>query len=497
MEKGFRRVDTTLRKRRLISNFLRKLEEKDITLVKMERIADRLLEMGKEVIPVLLKHLENVEDEELISRYALIIEYLNYEDFINPLINIMLKKKNYNNVASLLTTLRNLNAELISPFFYKLSSRLKSSLLFLPPKNLDNEDRALLFIEEFLDIPRDLQFSLIKKYSKSQEYIEFLDILVEHHDPEIVKAVIDALGRIPSDRSYRILNRVIKQSGREELIKRAKRSLLRLKFLGFEGELKTIPSPPVYRSYITYYDCEGNRSIWMARSNEKNPKRVDTIWLIINDLVGIKETFGHKNILKDDFDSIIERIEEDETLVEVEYDYLLRLISDAMHINYIKGIPFPMEFLFRKKIFYEDLLPPEPYNPSFEDILGNGIEVDREMEEKMGSILEREEFRGFILESERVYEWIRSIMNCGMDGLYERFYKEVINPELEWIKRRLILTADLMKRRGASKEELLPVLSAIYRIEDYNNPFIKRLALESLGNSLSLLRAIGDVIQDA
>jgi hypothetical protein len=494
MEKGCKKVDTTFKKRRLIVDYLKSLEDKNITLVKMEKIANELLEMGKDVVPILLKNIENSEDEEIISKYTLIIEYLNYEDFINPLINIMLKKKNYNAVASILTTLRNLDAEEVYPFFYKLSSEVRNSLLFLPPPtSFDNEDRLILFIEEFLQAPRDLQLSLIKKYGKSKKYIDFLDMLLDYHDTEIVKAAIDSLGRIPHDKSYMSLNRIIKQSNREDVIKRAKRALLRLKFLGFDGELryKEFLSPSIYKSYISYYDCEGNRSVWFARNNEGNSKRVNTILLIINDSSGIVDTLGHRNILKSDFDSIIDRVKEDENLVRIDYEYLLRLIRDAIYINYSKNIPLPIEFLFRKKIFYNDLLPPEPYIPSFENFSISEINIDKEMMAKMEGILDMDEFKGFIFENDKVYDYAREIINYGTN-VYNRFYSEIIYPNLNYIERRLKLTADLMIKNGCPREKVLPVLFAGFNIRDYNNPFIKRLIIESLKNSINILKIIED-----
>jgi hypothetical protein len=71
-----------------------------------------------------------------------------------------------------------------------------------------------------------------------------------------------------------------------------------------------------------------------------------------------------------------------------------------------------------------------------------------------------------------------------MASLLERFCKELLAPETERIRRRLLLTADLMQNTGIERQLVEMTLAAAVSLDAprflRHHPFLRRLALESM-----------------
>ena len=88
-------------------------------------------------------------------------------------------------------------------------------------------------------------------------------------------------------------------------------------------------------------------------------------------------------------------------------------------------------------------------------------------------------------------EWIAlekpagsGVLSLRMASLLERFCEELLAPETERIRRRLLLTADLMQNTGIERQFVEITLAAAVSLDAprfrRHHPFLCRLALESM-----------------
>ena len=115
---------------------------------------------------------------------------------------------------------------------------------------------------------------------------------------------------------------------------------------------------------------------------------------------------------------------------------------------------------------------------------------------RSAALFDDDYFAAWFLASPRVYdyaeEWIELEKMAGermlvkeMESLLERFCGELLVPEMEMIRERLILTADLMLHTGRGKELVGQTLAVALNLMNsvlplHKHPFLKRFALESM-----------------
>lgn len=115
------KVDTRLRQRRIIDGFIKRLEGEELTLSQMERLTEKLVRLGPQVGPALIKKIARCRDEAAISRYLFALEYLDDDSLINPLLEILMKGEGDPAIkARILSTLRYFEVPIGGPIIYRL-----------------------------------------------------------------------------------------------------------------------------------------------------------------------------------------------------------------------------------------------------------------------------------------------------------------------------------------------------------------------------------------
>jgi hypothetical protein len=137
---------------------------------------------------------------------------------------------------------------------------------------------------------------------------------------------------------------------------------------------------------------------------------------------------------------------------------------------------------------------PFPYRPNFDEFpLGRGLSY-QEGEEISREMFANPFFAGWFLAGERVNELAGEYRrDPEKDQVLELFCNELLAPELQLIKERLLSCADLL-RRCSNERSLVAKLLALAGslvgspLPHHLHPFLRRFALESLeiaGEALS------------
>lgn len=500
------KVDYTLKERRLIDDSLQQLEDEEMTLPQLERLGQRLLKMGNQVGPVLLKRISACQDEALLSRYLFVLESLEDERLVLPLIDILFNQQGDERLkARILSTLRYFDVPVNGPVIGRLfpdalrpASPSAGKFLSLMEEN----DLLLsLFLEGFYRFPREMKINTIKELARCQgeKALFLLDILAEGNDKEVALAAIEALGRIRTVKAARVLEKIIRRGLRPQLVKAARRSRLRLMFLGIRDGQGAPPSEKVgeiYRAYVSRIDTHGNRYLWVARHLVQDSDLVENVCLVINEECGLVDCIGANSSAKEDFDSMMKRVKKEEFVAEISYAYSLALLKDALARNEAAGFVAPAEFCLRKRTFGEDDLTSQEYHPSFPDYNLADIARDQRLYLKGDELLDWKEFEEWCIDDDGVYDLASELARLGPEGaekkgekgglpLYRKFLEEVVIPKLPVLKRRLILMADLLAQGHLNEGKVKLILATTLTLDqDLGlvgcHPFIRRLLAESL-----------------
>ena len=355
----------------------------------------------------------------------------------------------------------------------------------------DNELLLSLFLEGFYHLPKEVKIRAIRDLGRHQGEgaLFLLDIMAEASDRDSAMAAIGALGRIRSHKAVKILERISRRSLRPQLVKAARRSMLRLNFLGIRGEeVGTKPwAGEVYKVFLSRIDPCGNRYLWFSRRRVEDEEALENMCLVINEECGIIECTGSFSSDRLDFDATIRRARKEEAIFEVAHDYGLIILKDALMQNERSGYALPPDFILRKKIFTDDDLTPEDYRPRFPGYNLNDIVNDRRLYLKTGELLDLREFSDWNISEEGVYhladEMMRAKEERARGVIFRRCLNQVVIPLAPTMRERLTLMADLFSRGGQERKARLT-------LEDSDllcHPFLRRLTAESLKAATKIL----------
>lgn len=503
------KIDYTLKERRLIEDSLRQLVDEDMTLPQLERLGERLSKMGDQVGPILLERISACQDEALMSRYMFILESLDDERLVAPLIDILFTKGGDARLkARILSTLRYFDVPINGPVIGRLfpdalrpSSPSAGKFLTL----LEENDLLLsLFLEGFYHLPREAKINTVKELARCQgeKALFLLDILAEGSDKEVALAAIEALGRVRSVKAARVLDNIIRRGLRPALVKAARRSRLRLMFLGIQAVQGRPPEQRVgqlYRAHVSRIDTHGNRYLWVARRLVQDSELIENVCLVINEECGLVDCVGTNSSEKEDFDSMIKRVKKEELVAEVSYLYALALLKDALAKNEATGCEVPAEFCLRKRIFGEDNLLPQEYQPTFPGYNLTSIARDRRLYLKAGELLDGKEFEGWHIDDDGIYDLTAELARLGLgkwekagSPLYRQLLEEAVIPRVRLLKRRLLLMADLLSQGHSNEGKVKLILAAALTLDKDLalvgcHPFVRRLLTESLKHAKQVM----------
>lgn len=521
LRKTAKNVDTTLLTRKRINDLLARAFAPGVTRSELEEIGDRLFRMGDAIVPVVVRRLEDTDDEGALSRLAFLVEYLDDERFVEPLVELLLSRRKTDRAkASLLAALQAYNVDTSDPLFADIFERPGEALAHSAARLVDEAEAAtepaVRFLETFFGYTRANKLALVRELGRLEDRrpVRYLELLADHEDSEIATLVIDTLGRIRDARAVAALSRIADRHPEPARRGRAERSLRRLAFAGFPVEAarsRAAASPrvgPLYKVHVTRIDGQGGRALWFARRRREDAPDLTAVCFLVDEEYGLKDGFGYEEIERAEYESVLRKARKEDLLVETDVRYAVALLRDALARNAAADVPYPPHFLLLKRFFEGMDLTPAPYRPSFPEFDEPALLDDLQALSETGSLLDREELDGWLLATERVYDYAdevralageprrRAFVSRSLD-IYQRFFEELVRPMLPRYRDRLRLTADLLRRMGNRRRDVrLALVAAAHvdaalarqaRVPVTDQPLVHRLIFESLDLAVSAL----------
>jgi hypothetical protein len=495
-----KKIDETLKERHGILHLLERLKKENISIAEMEEIGVKLQKSGKRALPPIVRQLWREKSGDLISKYTYLLDFFDDAVWIDQLIQIAIRRKDLDDEGkeALLDALEEYGVDVNGPPFSLLLARDGASLQATLPKLLDKGEEGLAcFVEDVLFYPPETRRNLIRELPRVQDHriVTLLEILLGVGDREIRAEAVAALGRVREHGAAAILCGV-REDADEQVRDAAVRSLRRLSFLGIDaGEPRPVaPSFPYHAAYAGPIDGTGCRTLWVSRHAEND--RLSALYLQVHETDGMRAAWGGSAITAEEFGGYLGDTGPDDGMVEVTTDYALALVRDAIHRSGERGIFLPAEFYVWQRRFTPAEVVPEPYIPAFEGFDLNALGASERLIAGSAVLFDEDFFVGWGVAKGRVCdyaeEWIELGKGTGernparsREMLLEKFCGELLVPEIERIRRRLFLTADLMQKTGKERLVVERALAAAVsldapRFHRRHHPFLRRLALESL-----------------
>jgi hypothetical protein len=494
-----KKIDETLTERHGILRLLKKLKKENISLAEMEEIGKKLQKSGKRALPPLVRQLWREKNGDLISKYTYLLDFFDDDVWLDQIIQIAIKRKDLEDEGkeALLGALEECGIDVSGPPFSLLPALDGPSSLSSLPKLLDKGEEGLVcLMEDILFLPSDSRMELILGLPrvKDSRIIPLLEILLRVCDRGVRLGAVAALGRV-RERDAAAVLQSLREDQDDAVRVAAARSLRRLSFLGVDTAVPSsaLPLLPFHAAYAGPLDGSGCRALWISRQVEDG--RLAVLYLQLHETAGMKAAWGSGGVTSEEFAGYLADTGCGEGMFAVEPGYALALIRDAVYRNGENGAFLPAEF-YIWRCFAAGEIVPEPYMPAFMeydlDVLGRS---DRLVADS-ATLLDDDFFAGWGMVKGRVCdyaeEWIElektaggRELAVGMESLLAGFCDELLVPELARIRRRLFLTADLMRQTDRERELLERTLATAASLDAppsrfRHHPFLRRLALESM-----------------
>ena len=345
------------------------------------------------------------------------------------------------------------------------------------------EEGIVTFLDDFLGCPSEVQRLVIDELAQAgdPQGIRMLEAILWHQDREIVRAALAALGRIRDPLAAGTLQRYL-EDGDAAHAGQAQRSLRRLSFVGVEPPPGRV-ALPFHAGYATAPDGDGYRSLFISRWVAKG--KLALLYLQVHERRGLLAAWGVGDLPEEDFEAELDGFALQDDLHPVAPGHVIELLRDALYrsgdLCYL-----PADFYMRRGMFAGEDLTPAPYRPSFpESPQGRGLRY-RAGEEICRELFADPFFAGRLVPAGRVYDLAEECRRGVVtEQVLERVCAELLGPELELIRERLLCSADLMRRCGAESAYVGRVVALArsldgYKLPHHLHPFLRGFALESM-----------------
>jgi len=479
-------IDNSFKERRDILDLLGRLRDDGMSLQEMERIGLKFRQAGRRALRPLVRELWRERSGELITKYAYILDFFETEDWLDQLIQIAVKRSDLgaDGKAALLVALEGYGVDVHSPPFKPAGTGTGSSIGQTVQGAIRlGEEGMVTFLDDFLAYPPEVQQIVIRELSQSgdPQGARMLEAMLWHEDRGIVESALTALGRIRDPIAAGVLARFI-LDGAPELAGQAEKNLRRLRFLGV-----TPPPPrrllPFHAGYATAPDGDGYRSLLISRW--VGERSVAVLYLQVHERRGLLAAWGAGELTLEGFQTELEGFSVQDDLYEVTPGYLLELVRSALYWSR-ELCYLPADFYMRRGIFAGEDMTPAPFEPSFA-----GLPQDRVLSYQEGERISRELFvdpifSGWFMASQRVHDYAEEYRSAeDTEQVLERFCAELLAPELELIRERLLVSADLMRRCGRDRGRVARAVALAASLSanplpHHLHPFLRCFALESM-----------------
>lgn len=478
-------IDTSLRERRDILALIGRVRKEGLSIHEMEEIGRTFQKAGRRALRPLVRELWRENSGDLISKYAYILDFFETDSWLDQLIQIALKRRDLgaDGKAALQIILEGYGVDLSAPVFQKVfgGSAAGSALQRVSQGALQlGEDGIVTFLDEFLACPAEIQQVVIRELAEGGDprAARMLEAMLWHEDRSIVLAALAALGRLRDSLAAEVLSLYLRE-GSPEFIPAARRALRRLNFLGVATP-PTLPLLPFHAGYATPPDGDGYRSLMIARCVGEG--RLAALYLQVHERRGLLAAWGSGSLTEEQFDCELEAFGAQDDLHRVTPEHVIDLLRDALHhsgdLCYL-----PADYYLRRSMFAGVDLTPLPYRPAFP---AQPRLSYRQGEDIARALFADPFFAGWFIEGDRVCAFAEELRQGGdHDEILSRFCSELLTPDLELIRERLLVSADLMSRCGRERRFVSGVVALAQSLEDYRlphhlHPFLRGFALESM-----------------
>ncbi|MGQ9632170.1 MAG: HEAT repeat domain-containing protein [bacterium] len=496
--KGGDKISQTLVKRRGINEIIDSLSAKDYSIKTMERKVKELLKMGEEVLPTLIKRLED-PNERVVSFSCFALERCRDERTVDLLLKAMENPRIEDTtkiaIASILLDMGvELSQEEVMSHVQKPQELFQKSVRGILKALKEENVFAVDLIKQSRNQPPEALASLIENLSQFQDpsVLPFLKITIRSEHLPVIEASAKALGRLEIPQSAAVLREALEEwedklkacrTEDREFRRPIEDALRRLKFSGVDVEgAAAYPAEPIYKSVVTPIDGMGSQGIWVARSLGKN--KVSYINVLVNDTVGIKDSFGEKEVSRRKFDRVMKYMEEDLGYFEVDLEYCQRAVWEAEQLNWASKRPIPPEYYIFKDIL-GDIRRAPPIEYSWAEIFDpEEISQDEELLLDSVDINDWPEFENWFFDEPAVFDYGERALKLTKrykdpeSDAYQRKATELL-AEMEErfvdaefrqrLKHRLMKMADLLTRDGEDEDDIAMILAAALTLDKPNS----------------------------
>ncbi|GAW68318.1 hypothetical protein GPEL0_01r4606 [Geoanaerobacter pelophilus] len=480
------RIDNSFKERRDILDLLGKLRGEGISIHEMEKIGQKFQEAGRRALRPLVRELWRENSGELITKYAYILDFFETEDWLDQLIQIALKRKDLgaDGKAALMVALEGYGVDVHSPPFKQEPPAPRSTLGETVQGAIRlGEEGMVTFLDDFLSYPQEVQQIVIRELSQSGDAASsrLLTAMLWHEDSTIVLSALQALGRVRDPQAAGVLQDFIADCA-QEYVEPAQKSLRRLGFLGVKA-----PAPrqlfPFHAAYATAPDGDGYRSLLLSRLSSEG--RLCVLYLQVHERRGVLAAWGSPELSFEEFRSEVDGFRMQDDLHEVPPAYLLALVRDALYWSR-ELCYLPADFYMRRGIFAGEDMTPAPLAPTLTSLPQHRTLSFEEGEQAARALFKNPLFHGWFMASQKVYDFAEECRaGADVEQVLQRFCEELLAPELELVRERLLVSADLMRVLGTSSFEVTSVVSLAESLVDnplplHHHPFLRCFALESM-----------------
>ena len=491
------KVDNSLKERRGILELIGRLRGDGITLQEMEQIGDRFRQAGRRALRPLVRELWRESSGELITKYVYMLDFFDTESWLDQLIQIAVKRRDLreDGKAALLIALEGYGVDVHAPPFQGVFAGVGSQLGQVVEGAIRlGEDGMVTLLDDFLSYPADVQKMVIRELPKAgnEQGARLLEAMLWHEETGIVQAALASLGRIRDPVAAGVLARFI-EDGKPALLGEAKKSLQRLAFLGVPAPAPT-PLFPFHTCCATAPDGDGYRSLLVSRWVGEGSLAV--LYMQVHERRGLLAAWGAGELTEEGFRTELEGFGMQDDLVEAPPAHLLELVRDALYWS-VDLCYLPADFYMRRGIFAGEDLTPAPYCPAFAEYPRTRGLSYREGERITRELFTDPFFAGWFMAAQRVHE-LAEQYRCSENSeqVLEQFCRELLTPDLELIRERLLLSADLMRHCGRDSRLVARVVAlsgslAGNPLPHHLHPFLRGFALESMKVARDA-RAVGE-----
>jgi hypothetical protein len=477
------KIDTSLSERQDLLELLGRLRGEGVTLHEMEEIGLQFQKAGKRALRPLVRELWRESSGDLISKYAYILDFFETQSWLDQLIEMAIKRRDLGDdgKAALLIVLEGYGVDVNVPPLKGIFIDPATALRRATQGALQlGEEGIVTFLDEFLACPEDIQTVVIRELGEGGEPqgARMLEAMLWHEDRDLAGAALAALGKIRDPLAASILSRFLAE-GAPELHLEAERSLRRLSFLGV-----STPTPaavlPFHAGYATAPDGDGYRSLLVSRWVEEG--RLSALYMQVHERRGLLAAWGGASLTPEQFETELEAFSAQDELHEVTPGYVLELLRDALHWSH-ELCYLPADYYLRRGMFAGEDLTPAPYCPEFPK---QPILSYQEGEEVSRRLFADPFFAGWFMAQQRVYDYAEEYRRGeDLEQILVRFCAELLTPDLELIRSRLLSSADLMRRCGRDSAFVGRVVALAQSLSDYRlphhlHPFLRGFAMESM-----------------